>query len=214
MRSDLTGCVFGKLTVIRFAGRTTNQKARWLCCCECGREKVVTGDNLATGNSRTCGANEHRKGGPQRGMIKHGGSHWPEYAVWSAMVERCRNKRHPSYHNYGGRGIRVCKRWQQFANFIADMGRRPLGSGLSIERIDNDGNYEPSNCKWATMDEQGNNRRNTVRIIVDGQLTTIPRLARKCGLPDHVLRGRLDMGWPLDAALTTPIRSYRAVHGS
>lgn len=154
---DITGQRFGRLTVLqRLEG--AKKYSRWLCACECGREAKVLGDNLRNGRTQSCGC---LRLGCQN-AFKHGASrrkkHTPEYRSWTRMLCRCLNRNHKDYHRYGGRGIAVCARWNDFASFLADMGPRP-GGGRSIDRINNDGNYELSNCRWATPKEQAQNRR-------------------------------------------------------
>src|SRR5690242_5081970 len=122
MRRDLTGLKFGKLTVQKFAERTDRGKSKWLCICECGNKCVVTCDNLQSGNTKSCGANKHRKGGPQRGIIKHGLSRTPEYHCWKAIIDRCTNPKNRAWRHYGGRGILICDRWKELSNFVRDMG--------------------------------------------------------------------------------------------
>lgn len=134
---------------------------------------------------------------------KHGLTHTPEYEAWAAMHARCGNPRCKSYKDYGGRGIRVCERWKSFEAFIADMGRRP--DGCSLDRFpDNNGNYEPGNCRWATSRQQGNNKRNNVWLTLNGQTKTFMEWAREYGIPRGKLRKRLKAGWPLQEALTRP----------
>lgn len=162
---DLTGQRFGRLIAQWPAGRTGDRKAtivHWLCCCDCGRLSVVRAGSLRTGSTRSC-----RCGGSRPPSQRTHG-HCPracasgEYKSWSAMLGRCYRARNHSYKHYGGRGITVCPRWRDsFESFLADMGTRP--DGTTLDRINNDGNYEPSNCRWATATVQQNNRGNNVR---------------------------------------------------
>jgi hypothetical protein len=160
-RIDLTGQKFGRLTVIIAVG-SRNGRRLWQCRCECGRKLIVTGSNLRTGNSNSCGC-FHRDRATERGRASKTHGHWtngqasPTYRSWLAMHARCKHPNMNGFEFYGGRGIKVCIRWKRFENFLADMGERP--DGQSLDRIDSDGNYEPSNCRWATAIEQRHNQR-------------------------------------------------------
>lgn len=129
----------------------------------------------------------------------------PEYIVWRAMVARCTNDKNPNYVRYGARGIRVCERWRNdFMVFLEDMGRRP--AGLSLERRDNDGDYTPENCVWATASEQANNRRSSRLISFAGKTMTLAQWSRATGIGVSSIHFRLKKGWPVDRALSTPVR--------
>lgn len=150
-RLNLKGRKFGCLTVLSFAG-TRSMRTLWRCSCDCGRRLTVRGGDLTEGKSTSCGCSR----------IVHGQLNTPEYSVWRGMKARCRNSRRPGYKYYGGRGIRVCARWRRsFISFLADMGRRP--KGRSIDRKNNNGDYTPRNCRWATPEEQRNNQRRRQR---------------------------------------------------
>ncbi len=159
-RFDLTGKTFGRLLVEAFAGSTKrgsgSLRRTWSCRCICGNVKVVVGDYLRDGTTRSCGCLEAEN---RRTMgTSHGGRRRPEYKVWEAMKHRCQNPANKKFADYGGRGIVVCDRWQGFASFFEDMGPRPTPRH-SIDRVDNNRGYEPSNCRWATASEQRANRR-------------------------------------------------------
>lgn len=138
-----------------------------------------------------------------------------EYRTWSAMRERCNNPTHKNFKHYGGRGIRVCERWDSFENFLADMGRKP-GSFYSIERKDTNGNYEPDNCKWATDGEQRSNRRNSVFVTINGETKIEAEWTRIANLPKGTVKYRLSRGWPERLLLSphrTLARALRAERG-
>jgi hypothetical protein len=173
---NLTGKRIGKLTVIAFAG-IKNRFATWKCICECGDEKIMRGSALSGKYAQSCG-NCHKR--------THRMSHGPEHNSWIRMKTRCNNPNSDQYPNYGGRGIKICNRWLKFENFFKDMGPRP-SLKHSLDRIDSNGNYEPKNCRWATQQEQSNNKRNNNRIKIGDQTLTVAQWARKLGLPRHAI---------------------------
>jgi hypothetical protein len=199
---DLTGREFERLKV---DSRAANRGARlyWNCTCKCGNRVVVAGSALKDRSTKSCGCFRQDRMGALN--YKHGQHKTRTYKIWSTMIERCSNSNNAGYARYGGRGITVCDRWRHsFGNFLADMGECP--KGLTIERKDNNGNYEPDNCKWATAEEQANNRSNNRVVTYRGTTRTISEWAREVHLDRTCLSSRLDDGWPIEKALTTPSR--------
>ena len=146
------------------------------------------------------------------GEVTHGMRKSKVYNVWCLMKQRCLNPNNKSYPNYGGRGIQVCDRWLEFANFYEDMGKP--SDGMTLERIDNNGNYDPTNCKWATRKEQSNNQQHTRLIEFNGETYSVSEWARKLGLSQATLNSRLNRyGWSISRALTTPARPKASVYG-
>jgi hypothetical protein len=198
---DLSGKTFGRWTVLHYVG-----KAYWQCRCECGTEKQVDGTSLRRGDSESCGC--LRLELQSQRAKTHGMKQSREWQAWRSMKQRCLNPKHKAYENYGGRGIRVCDQWlKSFEAFFADMGHRP--DGHTLERIDNDGNYEPGNCRWAPRIEQEWNKRTNRLVSIDGKRMPMAVAARKHGLTRGQLYDRLSYGWSLERALTTPIRSRK-----
>ncbi len=172
-RIDLTGQRFGRLTVIEPGGQVWPHTT-WNCRCDCGQTKAaVSYSTLTGGHSRSCGCLRSQK---RPDLATHGKAKSRVHSVWSQMKQRCSNRKRPEWKRYGGRGITVCERWQNsFENFYADMGDPP--EGHTLDRIDNDGDYEPNNCRWADVFTQGGNRRNIEKVQWRGEQRILTDIA-------------------------------------
>lgn len=159
---DLAGQRRGKLIAISYHGKI-KKRSHWKCICDCGQESIVEATSFNSGRTQSCGCS-HIESARRNGRLtkgpkpKHGLAKIPEYFIWKTMRQRCINPKNNSYQWYGAIGIKFCDRWNKFQNFIDDMGRRP-SDNHSIDRINPYGDYEPSNCRWATLTEQANNKR-------------------------------------------------------
>lgn len=194
---DLTGHVFGKLTAIRPTAQRYRTFVVWHCRCACGNDAFVGSGILTSGNTRSCGCVFH-------GHAAKGGTR--EYKSWQSMLSRCRNPNDPMFQHYGGRGITVCDRWQNFETFLSDMGQRPRGT--SVERIDNSAGYTPENCKWANQTEQNRNRSITRWFTLNGVTMCMTEWADRLGITKTAMSKRLAR-WPLERALTAPADARR-----
>ncbi len=201
---DLTGQVFGRLTVIREAGCNNQGKVMWACRCECGGERTVRGSDLRRARTLSCGC--LRRETTVATHTTHGLAHSAEYATWSHMVNRCCNPNDSQYHDYGGRGITICTPWlNSFSAFYDDMGPRP-SPDYSIDRIDNNLGYCKENCRWATRKEQNRNSRQNRLLEFDGKIMCVTEWSAETGISSSALRHRLDAGWPVKRILTTPVK--------
>lgn len=202
--NNLVGKRFGYLSVLDFS-HTYKGHSYWLCVCECGGHTVARGSHLKSGNVTSCGC--------RMGHITHGESGTRLYAVWNNMRERCRNPKNREYHRYGGRGIDVCDVWlndfQAFYDWAMENGydeTAPRGQ-CTIDRIDNDGNYCPENCRWTTAKVQANNTRRTRFIELDGEKHSVTEWARRLGINQSTLNMRINKyGWSEEKALRTEVR--------
>ncbi len=201
---NLIGKRFERLLVKSYAGIDKNKRHYWICECDCGNKTKVISHSLQSKHTKSCGCYSRDKVSQRR--LKHGHTltlklRTAEYRAWSHIKSRCYNKNVYNYCDYGGRGIKVCDRWlESFENFLADMGMKP-DKRYSIDRIDNNGNYEPSNCRWASPKQQANNKKNNNYITHKGIALTLQLWAEKIGIKPQTLRGRLSNGWSTERAL-------------
>ena len=203
---ELTGLTFGRLTAIKRVGiyGSSSKSYGWLCRCKCGNEKIVLATRLKRGVTKSCGClqREIAKSSGDRART-HGASKTTTYNIWSSMMQRCGNPSAKDYHRYGGKGIKVCKDWQTFDGFFADMGHRP--AGMSLDRIDNDLGYNASNCRWANAKTQQRNKNNNRLITYAGRTATLAEWAEAKGINKNTLHARLVKGWPVSRALSDAV---------
>lgn len=198
---DVTGQKFGRWTVLGYAGSRPKGGARWLCRCDCGTKREVDGTSLRSGKSASCGCTIREA--TRSRALKHGNSMGGDrlYTIWGNMRSRCFRADNPSYSNYGGRGIRPCPEWDDFAVFRTWALSAGYADDLTLERIDNDGGYKPSNCCWRTRAAQNRNRRNN-RGPIAGLIWI--DVARRHGVSASAYYTRVRRGWSEAVAATTP----------
>lgn len=209
---NLTGQAFNRLTVVASAPPLYGRTA-WLCECECGKSLVVTANALRRGNTKSCGCLRVDRAGASRRT--HGRSKSLEYQTWCAMKSRCENPNNQDFHHYGGRGIKICQEWSgSFETFLADMGLRPERNS-TLERIDTNGDYCPSNCKWAPQAEQTRNKRTNRLYTINGETLCLVDWANRVGIDYRTIDGRMARGWPPEVAIMTPLLSrWNTSHGT
>ena len=196
---NLVGQKYHRLTVISKAESDKYNGTRWHCLCNCGNKNIVPTSKLRKGHTKSCGCLG------KTFHIKHGLYKSLEYKTWCNMLSRCKNPNATGYKNYGGRGINVCERWLKFENFIEDMGFRPTPVH-TIERINNNGNYTPENCRWSTRFQQVHNKRNKTSITFNGKALCQTEWSRLLFGNDDLVYARLKLGWSISKTLSTPTR--------
>lgn len=201
---DMTGEKHNRLLVLSYCGNDKGKRAQWLCRCDCGKEVIVDGYRIRSGKTKSCGClfSELAK----ERMRTHGMSSSRIYFIHNSMNERCYNPNFIEYHNYGGRGIKVCDEWRGrkgFENFLKWSMENGYKENLTIDRIDNDGNYEPNNCRWITQKEQCNNTRHNVNIEYNGETHTLTEWSEILKIPYGRLKRRLGLGWSVKKAFET-----------
>lgn len=201
---NLHGKRFGRLLVIGKCFTKTPRKRgvgfeyKWMCRCDCGTEKSILRLSLTSGATKSCGCLH------MDAVKTHGKYLSPEYRAWINMLSRCSNKKTKGWKNYGGRGISVCKRWSiSFENFLSDVGLRPT-SKHTLDRKRNSGNYTPSNCRWATYEQQNNNTRRNVLLEFIGEIHNVTEWSKIISVPRSLIAHRLNRGWSVEKTLQTP----------
>lgn len=203
IETRLVGQRFGLLTVVSRENLVSGGQYRWNCLCECGKQIAVRGGNLKAGNTTSCGC---KPGKRTHGHILNR-KRTPTYASWMMMKNRCKATSGDNFNLYSGRGITVCERWNDFENFLADMGERP--DGTSLDRIDVNGNYEPSNCRWANAKEQARNTRTNRLLHHDGKTLCVSEWSELLGISRPTLGARLRAGWSVEKTLTTKVGAIK-----
>lgn len=202
IRKDYSGQVYGRLTILSYCKKQDNSHDILMnCICSCGKKTISRLYGIRSGHCLSCGC-LHIETATKK-CFKHGLSETPEYSVWRAMNQRCRNKNAKHYANYGGRGITVCEEWKNFETFLSDMGKRP-SKNHTIERVNNSLGYSKQNCKWATMKEQMNNTRLTTFITWNGKTKSLSEWCEIRGVKKFLIRNRLASGWSIEKAFTAP----------
>lgn len=200
------GDKFNMLTVIGFHGKSREGKkgrCLWLCKCECGNETIVSISNLRNGKTKSCGCLAIKT--IIKNSITHGLSKHPLYNVWSTIKARCYNPNDHAYKWYGNRGIKLCKEWWKFKLFYDWAMTSGYKEGLTIDRVDNDGDYSPKNCRWATPEEQANNRKSNHFVIYRNTRLTIADWSKESGVSQVAIWKRLKRGWDIEDALFKPL---------
>lgn len=198
---DITGKKFARLTAMNFDHKGENNHYFWLCKCDCGNDIVVDRGALVSGNTKSCGCLRCEKAIPPV-ITKHGMSETRLYQIWKDMKGRCNRVTSQRYYTHGKRGVKICEEWKAFEPFYEWAIANGYRDDLTLDRIDNNGNYEPSNCRWATQKEQANNRSTNRFIEYNGETRTIAEWARLLGMNYNTLCGRIKRGWSAERALT------------
>lgn len=202
---DLTGEKFERLTVISRAENSNSGHTRWLCECECGKQCIVHATSLRGGNTKSCGCLRNEVS--RERVVTHGMSKTSLFHVWCAMRERCFNPNNRSYKNYGGRGIKVCDEWLVPETFFEWAHESGYSEGLTIERIDVNKGYEPSNCRWVPSKEQARNKTNNRMVEIDGETKCLAQWCEEYHMDYFTVHQRIcKLGWEPRRALTTPPR--------
>lgn len=204
---DITGKKFGYLTAIKYVGKSKGNQTLWECQCECGNKVVIHKQNLISGHTKSCGC-LNRKVASER-LKTHGDTNKRIYRIWHDMMYRCYSEKHKSYCYYGGKGISVCDEWKNYSCFKEWAFKNGYEDSLSIDRIDSNGNYEPSNCRWVDNIVQGNNTSRNLVFTVNGETDTLSNLCRKYNVSYSLAHNRIRNGWEIIDALTKPKQIHK-----
>lgn len=205
---DLTGQRFGRLVVTKEQGRSKSGKVKWLCVCDCGKSTSVIGCDLRSGRTKSCGC--LHKEVAKVNSTKHGKRYLRIYRIWCSMKRRTRVMTDTGYEKYGGRGIDICSEWaENFESFYEWSVANGYAENLTIDRINNDKGYSPENCRWTTLFIQARNKRNNVYLKYRGETKTLTDWSKQQGISCRTIRGRLSAGWPIERALTEPVRKNK-----
>jgi len=200
------------LVVLYDTGERKDRHVVWHCRCDCGNEVNVRSSDLISGHTTSCGCYNRERTAEvktKHGMARYGKQH-PVYDAWTNMIQRCENPNHNQYKDYGGRGITVCAEWHDPVVFIDWALANNWRKSLTLDRVNNDGNYEPGNCRWVTVKVQARNKRNNHLITFDGKTQTMAGWAEELNISYNVLKQRIDQyHWPIERALTEPIRGHK-----
>lgn len=201
---DMTGKHYGRYTVLEYAGQNKDHKAVWKCRCDCGVIKNVTGKDLRSGNTKSCGCYNFEKRSENPALWKpvHGLSNHPLMQVWADVKQRCYNEKSKAYKWYGERGVKLCEDWMAFKNFYDWAIKNGYKSGLTLDRIDPNGDYSPDNCRWVNMKIQQNNRRNNKLLNINGVTKTMSEWADEYGADYILVKSRISAGWEPERALS------------
>lgn len=210
---DLTGKRFGNLTVVKlYDKRKRNNGGKeyyWLCKCDCGKKTIVRGATLKNGATQSCGCKQRQIA--IKVNTRHGQGYTKLYKVYFSMKQRCLNPKNKAFAYYGGRGIKICNEWiEDYTNFYNWAIANGYKKGLSIDRIDVDGNYEPSNCRWILQAEQVKNTRRNKFITFNGETKTLSEWSKTLGYNRTVIAYRIKAGWSIEKTFTTPTKIKRA----
>lgn len=199
--NDLIGQKFRRLIVDKYIGKNKYGQSLWLCRCNCGNKKIIVGSSLLSGNTKSCGCLKIKHGYAKRGKLSK------IYTAWDGMIQRCNNINSYAYKNYGGRGIKVCKRWLKFKNFLKDVGNPPTNKH-TLDRINNNKGYNPNNWRWSTPKEQSRNKRSSNMITYKNKTQCLTSWAEEYKINPNTLKQRLSNNWSIERALLTPVKKH------